>query len=127
VKVYIATSGSYSDYRIEGVFTREEDAGAFELGEDVEEFELQEGPLEVRDWWTLTWYPQGQHGRDPLTHSARRVFDGHPNYARHEWNKTSQFVPFLRVEGWDRERVMKVFSEQRAQHIARKDMGVEEA
>ncbi|WP_141576153.1 hypothetical protein [Actinomadura sp. WMMA1423] len=124
MKVWIATSGSYSDYRIEAVFTRPEDARDFELGEDFEEYEVHDGPLEVRDWWTLWWHPQGQHGPDPVVTSDRRTFDGHPNYARHEWGKTGRHVPFLRVEGWDRERVMKVFSEQRAQWATRNDMGI---
>ncbi|MCP9947234.1 hypothetical protein [Actinomadura madurae] len=125
MKVWIATSGSYSDYRIEAVFAREEDARAFELGEDFEEYEVHDGPLEVRDWWTLRWFPQGQAGADPYETSDRRAFDGHPNYARHEWLKDSRHVPHLIVQGWDLERVRKVFSEQRAQWLARKDMGIE--
>lgn len=124
MKVWIATSGSYSDYRIEAVFTHEEDARDFELGEDSEEYEVHDGPLEVRDWWTLMWFPQSSHPRDPIPHAKRRAFDGHPNYARHEWRKDGR-ASYLVVEGWERERVLKVYSEQRAQYIARKDMGVE--
>lgn len=126
MKVYVATSGSYSDYRIEAVFAREEDARDFELGEHFEEYEVHEGPLEVRDWWTLRWFPRADSSRDPIPYSSPRAFDGHPNYACHEWNKDAGH-PMLVVSGWDRDRVMKVFSEQRAQWIARKDMGVEDS
>lgn len=125
MKVWIATSGSYSDYRIVAVFTREEDADAFELGDSFEEYEVHEGPLEVRDWWTLRWFPQGQTGQDRHESVQRRAFDGHPNYARHQWQKDGRHVPYLNVEGWDLQRVREVFSEQRAEWIARKDMGIE--
>ena len=46
-RVYLATSGTY-DYRVQAVFTRREDAESFGLADDVEEFELHDGPLEVR-------------------------------------------------------------------------------
>lgn len=125
-KVYVATSGEYSDYGICHAFARQEDAQSYELGDAFEEFDVHDGPIEVRTQWFLYWYPQGQAGQEPAVHSRRWDFDGHPNRATHEWGKNGLHVPFLTVSGWDRERVLKVYSEQRAQYIARRDMGVEE-
>lgn len=126
MKVYLATSGDYSDYRVRHVFARREDAEAYALGDDVEEFEVQEGPIEVRPWHQLMWWP-GRPDRqaaafasaNPLVYSTeRRDYDGNPRHADHHWDDARAC---LEVEGWDRDRVKKVYSEQRAQYLARKE------
>lgn len=135
MKVYLATTGEYSDYRVVHVFAREEDARAYLLAGDVEEYELQEGPVEVRSWHHLRWVPgepdtpQAPPGlptddANPCVWSDLRDFDGHPKRVEHTWRER-RWGKILLVEGWDLERVRKVYSEQRAQHIARQDMGVE--
>lgn len=126
MKIYLATSGDYSDYRVRHVFARKEDAEAYALGDDVEEFEVQEGPVEVRPWHELMWWPDrpdrqaGEFtGANPLVYSAgRRDYDGNARHVDHRWNDARTC---LEVEGWERERVMKVYSEQRAQHLAHKE------
>lgn len=128
MKVYLATSGEYSDYRVQHVFTRREDAESYALGEDVEERELQDGPVEVRTWHMLRWNPgipdrEGDSLRvpNPWLITGRRDWDGRPGHVQHEWFTQTQFQPPKRqlvVEGWDLERVRKTYSEQRAQHIA---------
>jgi hypothetical protein len=104
--IYLATSGEYDDYRVEAAFTRREDAEAFELGDDVEEMKLHDGPLEVRTWHQIRWYK-----RDPLRSGSslrvpnpypqdreRRIWDGNP--ARVE---VTSFACGSQVEvaGWD--------------------------
>lgn len=125
MKVYVATSGEYSDYRVQAVFTREQDARDYALADDYLELDLHEGPIEVRNWWVLHWYPQGQRGSEPHLTSRPDDYDGHANKIRHEWRTTHQYVPYLHVEGWDKDRILKVYSEQRAQYIARQDAGLE--
>lgn len=137
MKVYVATAGEYSDFQVVGVFTRQEDAWAYELGDGVEEYELHDGPVEVRSWHHLVWspnVPDRDRGGDyaemanPHAWSELREFDGHPNRAEHRWDSRwyrDAEYPILLVEGWDLERVRKVYSEQRAQHLARIDMGIE--
>ena len=127
MKVYLATSGEYSDYRVRGVFTRREDAEAYALGDDVEEYELHNGPVEVRTWHQLSWSPQipdrerGNMNRaNPNKYEERRDFDGHEKHAEHEWRE-HPIGPILVVSGWDLARVRKVYSEQRAQYLAHKE------
>lgn len=131
MKVYLATAGEYSDYRVVQAFARREDAEAYVLADDVEEFEVADGPIEVRSWHCLRWDPATpdapatrRHAANPAEWDYRRDFDGRPKWTEHSWN-SSQHGTFLNVQGWDLERVRKVYSEQRAQHIARKDMGLE--
>jgi len=127
VKVYLATSGEYSDYRVGHVFTRREDAEAYPLGDDVEERELRDGPVEVRDWHTVTWRADapdlpadGLRATNPWVTSYLRDFDGRPGHIEHDWaGPPERAGPVLAVRGWDREGVMKVYSEQRAQFLAR--------
>ena len=136
-KIYLATSGEYSDYRVQHVFSRREDAEAYELGDGVEERELQEGPVEVRVWHMLFWDARiGDRKGDslrqanPYEYSQRRDFDGRPGHTEHRWHGdhdaryperagTSANGPRLQVSGWDLDRVRKVYSEQRAQYEAR--------
>ena len=124
-KVYLATSGEYSDYRVQHVFARREDAEAYELATGVEEYELQGGPVEVRVWHILWWNAEqpdaerdGSRLGNPWELTDSRDFDGNPRRAAHDWGRRFG-ERVLRVQGWDRERVLKVYSEQRAQYIAR--------
>jgi hypothetical protein len=128
MKVYLATKGDYDDFQVKRVFARKEDAQTYELADDWEEFEVDEGPVEVRDWHVLVWHTLRpdcvgdliKTSPNPQIYSRRKDFDGQPD-------RLEQSADFdeLVVAGWDLERVQKVYSEQRAQYIARKDMGVE--
>ena len=123
-KVYLSTRGEYSDYRVAHVFTRREDAEAYKLGEDVEERELHDGPVEVRRWYVLRWHadrpdrpqPQSFSLSNPHTDSDVRDFDGDEKHAEHRW-----YENMLSVGGWDLALVKKVYSEQRAQYLARQE------
>ncbi len=133
MKVYLATSGEYSDYRVRQVFARREDAEAYGLGEDVEEFELREGPVETRLEYHLywsSWIPDREATltamANPWTGSDRLDFDDRPDRVDHRWTE-GRYGRQLDIRGWDMDRIRKVYSEQRAQHIARQDMGVEGA
>lgn len=133
MKVYLATAGEYSDYGVVHVFARREDAEAYSLADDVEEFEVREGPIEVRTWHFLMWEPaipdrpaSTTAAANPLEHSDERDYDGRPKHVEHRWDERRPYGrTSLTVQGWDLERVRKVYSEQRAQYIARQDMGVE--
>lgn len=131
MKVYLATAGEYSDYRVMHVFARREDAEAYELADDVEEYEVNDGPVGVRTWHILMWdsavvdrAADDVRSANPHEWTDRRDFDGRINRVEHRWDGHLN-GPRLVVQGWDLERVRKVYSEQRAQHVARQDMGVE--
>lgn len=133
MKVYIATSGCYSDYSIDNVFLNEEDAQAYAaLNSDagVESYELHEGPVERRVRYRLTWWPHIEDRKggsyaaaNPNEFSYTEDYDPDRKLS-HRW-ETRSVGPFteaiLHVEGWDRQDVLKVYSEQRAVHLARKD------
>ena len=143
MKVYLATSGSYSDYTIDHVFAKREDAEAYELADSVEEFELHEGPVETRVWYSLEWYTGDPEGEFEVSmpgvghikpymltltnprpmESRRRDFDGRPKHVEHSWRASSR-GSCLRVEGWDAERVQKVFGELRAAWLNCKALGM---
>ena len=136
MKVFIATSGEYSDYRIDHVFLNEEDAATYaQTKNDVgawDEYEVREGPIERRAFYCLSWWP---HQADSRTTSGTLanpyvtdyVQDYDPNFKlKHEWGKSwhydeDQRKDVLKVEGWDKQGVLKVYSEQRAQYLARKE------
>ena len=126
MKVYVATSGEYSDFRIEHVFARQEDAESSAGADSVTEFEVREEPVEMRSWHTLTWNPGlGDCERtsfaleNPYEQSWLKDFDGRPEYAVHHWaGPPERTGPVLQIEGWDPRRVRKVYSEQRARYLA---------
>ncbi|MFI7113976.1 hypothetical protein ACIBK9_47200 [Nonomuraea sp. NPDC050227] len=142
MKVYLATSGSYSDFRVQGVFAREEDAAAYELGESVSEYELWEGPQQVRDWHELTWYPdlpEPVYERDsyyggtmkmpnPYEETLvynRRHYDGDERRVEHHWRDAGgAHIGCLRVSGWSLEHIRKVFGELRAEWLYCKSLGM---
>jgi hypothetical protein len=128
--VYLATAGEYSDYRVVHAFARRQDAESYKLGDEVKEMTVRPGPVEVRTWYTLRWWPnlpERKPDDDWLAASnpwvgadERRDFDGDPGRAEHQW--TDQGIqPLLMVGGWDLALVKKVYGEQRAQYIARKE------
>ncbi len=129
--IYLATSGEYSDYRVLHAFARKEDAEAY--GSDhVEEYELHDGPVEMRTWHIFYWNPgqpdhekkEGRYG-NPWTYSYPRDFDGKPGNVSHRWDEhgSPPSIRTLRVEGWDLDLVKKVLSEQRAKYKAQ-DAGI---
>jgi hypothetical protein len=130
-KVYLATAGEYSDYRVLKAFTNSDDAWAYPLGDDVLELELHDGPVEVRMWSELWWWPHQPDGPDgvgemgnPHESHAQKDFDGRPKWVEHRWSHNTTGQSVLVVEGWDVEGMRKVYSEQRAQHLARQDLGI---
>jgi hypothetical protein len=117
--IYLATSGEYSDYSVLHAFARKEDADAYAIPHQVEEFELHDGPVETRTWHSLHWNTKqpdhdgkpGYQLANPYEVAYPKDFDGHPGACLHH------FLPYARtliVEGWDLDRVRKVYSEQRA-------------
>jgi hypothetical protein len=93
----------------------------------VEEYELTEGPADVRPRYILQWIPaipdrktSGTALENPYVHSYDQDFDSGVRPIFHHWYESAQPgpPPRLLVEGWDRERVMKVYSEQRAQYLS---------
>ncbi|HET9968511.1 MAG TPA: hypothetical protein VFQ68_09760 [Streptosporangiaceae bacterium] len=133
MKVYVATSGEYSDYRIAHVFARREDADAYQGADRTEEYEVREGPVEMRPWHTLTWATEipdreatSMALANPFEQSWPKDFDGDERNVSHAWfGPPHRTGPVLQVEGWDLARVRKVYSEQRAQHLAGQPHGAE--
>jgi len=126
MKVYLATAGDYSDYRVLHVFRNREDAEAYAGTEDIDERELQEVPIEQRTWH-MFWWNAGQpdserDGRsmgNPWQFEEQRDFTGDPHHVEHRWGGYPvRSNNVLHIQGWDLDRILKVYSEQRAQHIA---------
>jgi hypothetical protein len=130
MKIFLAVSGEYSDYEVRHAFARRQDAESYALGEDVLELDVHDGPVETRTWHTLLWNP-GIPDREPGRGEMGNPYEGHgladftgsePGVRCH-WAGPPEFAgmagPVLTVQGWDLARVRKVYSEQRAQYLAR--------
>jgi hypothetical protein len=128
--VFLATSGSYSDFRVQQAFARREDAESYQLGDDVLAMRVRPGPVEVRTWYTLRWWParpDRESSADWLTAvnpwmsaGERREYDGDPHHAEHRWHQSAAggAQALLTVSGWDVALVKKVYGEQRARYAA---------
>ncbi|MFC4114137.1 DUF7296 family protein [Nonomuraea zeae] len=114
VKVYVATSGSYSDYTVEAVFRNKEDAQAYKLADDWLEFVLMDGPADVRPHYLATWNQRS--GEWSSSHDS--LYDGNDDVSVTDG---SDYLnnPWIRVTGWDRERVFKVLGERKAELLAK--------
>lgn len=124
--VYLATAGEYSDFRVLHAFARREDAESYKLGEDVRELEVREGPVEVRTWHVLYWRGDRPGWRASIQSDDLRDFDGNEKHVQHRWGRAHMQAEgsadaHLQVEGWDLTLVKKVYSEQRAQYLARQE------
>jgi hypothetical protein len=117
MKVYVLTSGEYSDYRVEGVFSTPEKAVAYADG--VEDANLPPDEYEV-------------DGAVPVAERWWRIYfdaDGNITSIRNEWRKprhtesSSSAGPnhiLVQLFADTRERAIKVASERRAQYLALK-------
>jgi hypothetical protein len=129
MKVYAAVAGEYSDYRVCHIFAREDDARTYRLGDAVEEYELLEGPVDVRYWHQLSWHSEvADVPHSPELLSLARTANPY------EWSEMADFDAgrklghnwvhdpnrsYLSVFGWDVQAVRKVYGEQRGQYEAR--------
>ena len=129
--VFLATSGAYSSFRVPQAFARREDAESYQLGDEVLEMAVHAGPVEVRIWYVLRWWPNRRDQGPTADWTAfenpwmavdeRRDYDGDPGHAEHRWAGQDGRQPVLTVSGWDAALVRKVYGEQRAQYLARRE------
>lgn len=141
MKVYIVTTGSYSSYGISQVFQNKADAEQYAAtfsgssDAEVEEYELREGPVKKRARWHLQWYSCLPAFLDLGVRKIRyevpepRVWSydeddlGEQIKISVTWvhEKSYGDRDVLSINGPSEEAVRKVFSEQRAQYLARKE------
>lgn len=133
MKVYVATDGSYSDYQIKHVFLNEDDARTYAQSThegNYSEYEVREKIPERRVFYHLTWQSHlpdcnknSNHIANPHVWSYESDFTGDTMLAHHWYNRTAgpNQIGTLSVEGFGREGVMKVYSEQRAMFLARQE------
>jgi hypothetical protein len=114
-KVYVATSGSYSDYTVEGVFRNKEDAEAYALADDLLEFVLMDGPADVRPYYMATWNERS----GDWTNSFDQLYDGNDEVVVQDGTDYLS-NPWIRVTGWDKERVLKALGDRKAALVAEK-------
>lgn len=105
-------------------FTSRELAESDPPGDGVQELELLDGPADIRPWYILTWDTRMRDAagryKDPFVWSENRDYDGSEVPIRHHWSGQYPDGPgiYLNVQGWDRDLVLKVYSEQRAKALA---------
>jgi hypothetical protein len=127
MKVYMVTSGSYSDYRVHHLFLKEDDAKGYIATKDrgyeydYTEMDVHKGPVKRQVQWTARWYPTFNISRtlvdDEIVEDTEIVL-------RHKWDHWENGEGeqnILIVYGPTKEAVLKVYSEQRAIYLARKE------
>lgn len=112
MKVYVVAEGDYSGACIvQQVFTNKEHAAAYAQAHhlepgDVHEHDLQEQPVEVREYYYGSWDTSHEAGRG--IHSVMRDFDGQADRIVAAWHQWGVGNLRLAVEGWDFDRVREV-------------------
>jgi len=126
MKIYLATSGEYDDYKVLHAFRNRSDAEAYALGDDVEEHELREGPAEVRKFHVLRWRPDlGDRDAawpacaNPDLKCDQRDFDSSVTCTA-TWSAPVPTLTLV-VQGWDKAEVLGAYREQRARYEAARD------
>ncbi len=125
--VYAATDGEYSDYRVDRMFTRREDADQFAavMGMNVEEFDLHDSLPEprichqirayVRVWW-LARSPRvevdDKYGGSPrLFPGVNGPRDNRPRVEVDRMPGYADIAAYVTVEGYDEALVRQAFTE----------------
>lgn len=127
--IYLVTTGDYSGYRIHSAWSSQELAEAYidrlDEANEVEVFPIRSELPEPETLWTMTGeYAEQGEARPEVPEEVRRwVDDLYPvqrTPVRHQRSVFRSRPPriHLFVEGTDRDRVAKVFSEQWAQIVA---------
>lgn len=136
MKVYVTVSGSYSDFQLQGVFTEkshaEEYAATFYDG-DVQEYELNEEPVERRNWYSLYWIPRLPDRAPGVYHNANpcisrpelRDYDGNDRPTT-KWHKDWYVAGVgddkaLQITGFDLDLVKKAYHDRRAEYEAQQE------
>lgn len=115
--IYAATSGEYSDYRIEGVFSTKEKADAFALlvsdANDIEEYVLDQRADDVEGTiWSVNIYLASGDARVPPWANIKRLRN--PRYTLAETQTWGSDPELVHAESAvSEEHVVKVASEFR--------------
>ena len=121
VKVYAATSA----HRVHHIFADLKDAEAYEGADEVIEWDVLDHPVERRPWYEIIWSPKIEDReqipgfRMANPHEAcwqRDYTESDTGYVSLHWASRGHEV-VLCVQGWELDRVRKVYAEQRAQYL----------
>ncbi|MDH2424772.1 hypothetical protein [Sphaerisporangium sp. TRM90804] len=124
-------------YKVLRAFSKQEDAEAYGLGEEILPLDIEDGPVEVRTWYWLTWFPdrpdcspEDARPRDyvfasPGWHEIRREFHGDPpgDEVQYEWSTEPRVSLGLDVQGWDKALVEAKYQQLRAEYFAQQAGG----
>jgi hypothetical protein len=122
-KIYAVTSGDYSDYRVNAIFTTEQKANDFKAGfpnetnfNDIEEYELDpEVPdLDGKDIWFVRMKKNG----DVLETEKKEksLFNFYYSVGEFDFDVNNDL--YMTVIAKDKEHAIKIVGEKRAQIIA---------
>jgi hypothetical protein len=118
-KVYVATEGAYSDFSIVGAFLNKEDAEACPLADGYEEFVLNDGPMDLRYYYTAVYHGRYGRARQAVMRDELREYDG--NDEVHLTTSSWSGPPTFMARGWDQLKVLKVVSDARAAFLAERE------
>lgn len=117
--VHVVFAGEYADRTVCRVFAREEDAASYDMGDDYEEWDVTEGPMETEAYHTLRWYCSSPSGpSNPLRDAQRLDRDAHSDEVVVQW-WTAGPRPAILVSGWDLKAVEARYVEERAKYEGR--------
>ena len=127
--IYIVTSGDYSDYRIEGVFSNKEDAqffadtiteNSYYIGE-IEKWELdaynRQGINELC-YWDFEYYPHKDEWKGKF-HTPRSHWRGNPVNKVTKERQGVGIIYYVTTRGTTREEAQKIANEKIMMFIAK--------
>lgn len=111
MKVYLATSGDQEyGHEVHHVFAARKDAENYPLADQVEEFDLTEGPVAVGQYVTATW----RFGKpEPSMNTQRYDLVGDPTKVSYTWGSG-----MLTIQGWGKAEVLAEFDRLQDQYEA---------
>lgn len=127
--IYIVTSGDYSDYRIEGVFSNKEDAqffadtiteNSYNIGE-IEKWELdaynRQG-INVLCFWDFEYYPHKDVWEGTF-HTPRSHWRDNPVNIVTKGRQGDDIIYYVTTRGANREEAQKIANEKIMMAIAK--------
>ena len=120
-KIYIVTSGCYSDYHIEAVFTTQDKANDYvqQNGTDynIEEYELDKEVFKVEKLWRVEFTLNKDYGYDKRSSVAASALSNDTSYKYYEdtcgiSQYTTWYVVSFYVSADSMDRAIKIASER---------------
>ena len=120
-KVYVLSTGEYSDWSIEGIYdekhkkqAEEEQLNIGEYANDIEEYELNK-PVNPKEGWKITYTPHNEIWN--VSRSSIYKMNEVQQYKHYMGNEYVKYCVYIKAK--DRKAALKIGNEKVSQYIAK--------